>query len=251
MTTDSTRTWQVVLDAVENDLLTGVLNPGDHLPPERALAAQLKVGRSSVREALRVLEVLGLIRTQTGSGPQSGAIIIASPSGGMGALMRLQLAAQGFRVADIVRSRLLLETTVVKDLAERSETIDLAAATRLLDAMDAPGLSPAEYLALDAQFHLTLAELSDNQVVTAIMVGLRSSIEGYVIEGATRLADWGATMDRLRAEHRGISAAISAGDATAAATRIHDHISGYYAESHLASTLRGAGITPHRRPDHG
>lgn len=251
MTTDSTRTWQVVLDAIESDLLTGVLNPGDHLPPERALAAQLKVGRSSVREALRVLEVLGLIRTQTGSGPQSGAIIIASPSGGMGALMRLQLAAKGFRVADIVRSRLLLETTVVKDLAEHNETIDLGPATRLLDAMDAAGLSPAEYLALDAQFHLMLAELSDNQVVTAIMVGLRTSIEGYVLEGAARVADWGATMDRLRAEHRGITAAISASDAATAAMRVHDHISGYYAESHLANTLRGAGITPHRKPDHG
>ena len=61
--------------------------------------------------------------------------------------------------------------------------------------MDATGLSPAEFLALDAQFHLTLAELSDNQVVTAIMAGLRNSIEGYVIAGAARLADWGATMD--------------------------------------------------------
>lgn len=248
MATENARTWQLVLDSIENELLSGVLKPGDHLPPERALAASLKVGRSSVREALRVLEVLGLIRTQTGSGPQSGAIIIASPSGGMGALMRLQLAAQGFQVADIVRSRLLLETAVVKDLADHSETVDFGAATQLLDAMQAADLSPAEFLALDAQFHLTLAELSDNQVVTAIMAGLRTSIEGYVIAGVARLPDWGATMNRLRAEHHAIIMAIIAGDGADATTRIHDHISGYYAESHLA---RSAGTTPDRRSDHG
>jgi GntR family transcriptional repressor for pyruvate dehydrogenase complex len=72
-----------------------------------------------------------------------------------------------------------------------------------------------------------------------------------VIKGATTLPDWVATMDRLRAEHRAITMAIIAGDGTSAATRIHDHISGYYAESHLASTARSAGTTPDRRPDHG
>ncbi len=251
MILDSTRTWQLVLDSIESELLSGALKPGDHLAPERALASSLKVGRSSVREALRVLEVLGLIRTQTGSGPQSGAIIVASPSGGMGALMRLQLAAQGFQVADIVRSRLLLETAVVKDLADHSDTVDFSAAAQLLDAMEATELSREEFLALDAQFHLTLAELSDNQVVTAIMVGLRASIEGYVIAGSAGLPDWPTTMDRLRVEHRAITMAIIAGDGDAAATRIHDHISGYYAESHLASPIRGGGSTPDRRPDHG
>ena len=78
------------------------------LPGERALSSELGVGRSSVREALRVLEVLGLIRTQAGSGPNAGAIIISTPGGGMSALMRLQVAASGFPVADIVRTRLIL-----------------------------------------------------------------------------------------------------------------------------------------------
>ena len=63
---DPRRAWQVVLQHIEADLLAGRLVPGDHLPAERTLASELGVGRSSVREALRVLEVLGLIHTQTG-----------------------------------------------------------------------------------------------------------------------------------------------------------------------------------------
>ncbi|HRA09196.1 MAG TPA: GntR family transcriptional regulator, partial [Microbacteriaceae bacterium] len=106
-----------MLERIERDLLDGVLAPGDRLSSERELATQLGVGRSSVREALRVLEVMGLIRTGTGSGPSSGAIIIATPQGGMSALLRLQVAAHGFPLDDVVRTRLVLETAVVTELA--------------------------------------------------------------------------------------------------------------------------------------
>jgi len=227
---DAPRAWQTVLEHVERQLLEGSLSVGDHLPGERALSAELGVGRSSVREALRVLEVLGLIRTQTGSGPTAGAIIIATPGGGMSALMRLQVAARGFPVADIVRTRLLLETSVAGDLAEAPHA-DLAPARRLLDAMDVPGLSPSEFLALDATFHLALAEASGNQVITATMAGLRSGIEGYALAGLANVDDWGATSGRLRHEHRSIVEAIDAADAAAARSRVHEHISGYYAET--------------------
>lgn len=233
---DSRRAWEVVLETIERDLLSGRLGPGDHLPPERALATELEVGRSSVREAIRVLEVLGLVRTATGSGPGAGAIIVATPSGGMSALMRLQVAAQGFPVGDIVRSRLLLETAIVADLAKRAASVDLARAAQLLDAMDSPRLTPAEFLALDARFHVALAEASENQVVTAMMAGLRNSIESYVLAAVPGLPDWTATAERLRTEHRGIVTAISTADAALASTRIHDHISGYYAESRIPAT---------------
>jgi GntR family transcriptional repressor for pyruvate dehydrogenase complex len=230
---DAPRAWQAVLEHVESRLLSGDLAPGDRLPGERALSTQLGVGRSSVREALRVLEVLGLIRTHAGSGPNAGAIIIATPGGGMSALMRLQVAARGFPVVDIVRTRLILETSVAGDLAEATQRPDLSAAERLLDAMDSPALAPAEFLALDAAFHLALAEASGNQVITATMAGLRSGIEGYALAGLATISDWVATSARLRSEHRGIVEAIRAADAPASRTRIHDHISGYYAETFI------------------
>ncbi|MDJ0377543.1 FCD domain-containing protein [Cryobacterium sp. PH31-L1] len=235
MPTMSPRAWQVVLDAVELDLLEGRLSPGDHLPPERTLAADLGVGRSSVREALRVLEVLGLIRTAVGSGPSAGAIIVARPGGGMSALMRLQVAAQGFEVADVVKTRLILEGSIVSELADAHGTVDLAGSAQILTAMESQTLTEAEFLALDTQFHLSLAEASGNQVITATMAGLRSAIEGYARAGAAGLPSWAATSARLRLEHRGILSAILTGQADAARLAVHAHISGYYAETHLTT----------------
>ncbi|MBC7440940.1 MAG: FadR family transcriptional regulator [Ramlibacter sp.] len=239
------RAWEIVLQSIESDLLSGRLRPGDHLPPERALAADLGVGRSSVREAIRVLEVLGLLRTAVGSGPSAGAIIVALPGGGMSALMRLQVAAQGFPVVDVVKTRLVLEASVVTELAEASALSqstmdanaslrpDLATALQLLGAMESPDLTEAEFLALDAEFHLALAEASGNQVVTATMAGLRSAIEAYARAGASSLASWTDTSARLRAEHRAVLAAIDAGDAEVARKRVKTHIAGYYAETQL------------------
>lgn len=227
----SPRAWRVVLERIESDLLDGRLGPGDRLPSERDLAADLGVGRSSVREAFRVLEVMGLIRTATGSGPQSGAIVIATPTGGMSALLRLQVAAQGFPLGDVVRTRLVLEDAVVADLAAGARETD--AAHGLLDAMDAEGLTAGEFLALDAQLHLALAESTGNTVIAAMMAGLRTSIESYVLAGSAAIDDWSAMTARLRCEHRTLIAAIETGDADAARRLVREHITGYYVAAGL------------------
>ncbi|MFT3797056.1 FadR/GntR family transcriptional regulator [Microbacterium sp.] len=230
--TDTTpaRAWRVVLEKIEGDLLNGTLGPGDRLPPERELAADLGVGRSSVREALRVLEVMGLIRTATGSGPTAGAIVTATPRGGLAQLLRLQVAAQGFPIADVYETRLLLEEWAVAHLAARGDA-DLTDARAALAAMDAGALAPGDFLALDAQFHLRLAEASGNAVVAATMAGLRTAIEGYIRTGAQRLPDWAATADRLRHEHAAVLHAIETGDAAAAQALVRAHITGYYADA--------------------
>ncbi|GAA2886977.1 FadR/GntR family transcriptional regulator [Microbacterium esteraromaticum] len=226
------RAWRTVLERIEDDLLSGALGPGDRLPSERDLSADLGVGRSSVREALRVLEVMGLIRTSTGSGPHAGAIVIAAPSGGMAALLRLQVAAQGFPLADVVQTRLVLEDAVVAALSADPQR-DLATVHSVLDAMDAESLTPGEFLALDASLHYALAEAAGNTVITATMAGLRTAIESYVVEGAARIERWDAMASRLRAEHRAIIAAIEHGDVAKAKTLVNSHITGYYTAAGL------------------
>jgi GntR family transcriptional regulator, transcriptional repressor for pyruvate dehydrogenase complex len=226
------RAWRSVLERIEQDLLDGRLQPGDHLPPERELAARLGVGRSSVREALRVLDVMGLIHQSTGSGPGSGAIIVATPRGGLAQFLRLQVAAHGLPFADIVDTRLLLEEHVVADLATRPDR-DLAPVREALAATERPGLAIEEFLALDAQFHVSLADAATNQVVAATMAGLRSAIESYVLEGSVRIVEWDAMAARLRDEHRAILAAVEAGEPELARRLVHDHIAGYYAAAGL------------------
>ena len=226
----SPRAWEQVLSHLEKRLTSGEVRPGQRLPGERILAAELGVGRSSVREALRVMEALGLLKAQTGSGPTSGAMIVARPTGGMTMLMRMQVAAQGFPVSDVVKTRLVLEAEVMATLARLQPTPDLGSAVELLDSMENLDLTADEFLILDAQFHVAMADAAGNQVVAAMMAGLRESIEAYVLSGV-QLDSWPTTCSRLRHEHRGLVEAIEAGDPDLARERITSHIRGYYAES--------------------
>lgn len=237
--TTPARAWRVVLEKIEVDLLSGALGPGDRLPPERELAATLGVGRSSVREALRVLEVMGLIRTATGSGPTAGAIVTATPHGGLAQLLRLQVAAHGFPIPDVYETRLLLEEWAVAHLAGL-EAADLSDARATLTAMDAASLTAEEFLALDAQFHLRLTDAAGNIVVAATMAGLRPTIESYIHAGIERIADWDATTERLRHEHGDILHAIEEGDAELARSLVRAHITGYYADAGMPAPNTGS-----------
>lgn len=224
------RTHQLVLTWIENELSGGRLAVGGRLPAERALAEQLKVSRTSVREAIRILEAMGVVRAGVGSGPEAGTVVISDPTAALGSALRLHVATQHLPVADIVATRVLLESWAAA--AARPDAPQLDDAAALLHTMDAAeDLAINDFLALDVRFHLALADAAGNAVVSAMMGSLRESIQGYAADLTSRLPDWEATASRLRAEHHGILDAIRNDDGGTAAKLVAAHIEGYYREA--------------------
>jgi GntR family transcriptional repressor for pyruvate dehydrogenase complex len=254
------KNYELVLQQVEADLAAGRLRLGGRLPGERALAEQLGISRPSVREAVRVLEALGVVRTATGSGPEAGAVIVAEPSAPLTALLRLHLATSHLPMQDIVQTRVLLESWSAREAAGRfggssvgdpgglagvegagllagaGELVgQLEVAEGLLVRMDVEGLSPEAFHLLDAEFHVALAGLAGNVLIAAVMGSLRSAIHGYVLAAVPNLPDWDATAVGLRAEHHGIVAAIRGGRGDEAARLVTAHIEGFYRAARLSS----------------
>jgi GntR family transcriptional repressor for pyruvate dehydrogenase complex len=226
------RTHQLVLTWIEKQLSDGELSVGGRLPAERTLAEKLGVSRTSVREAIRILEAMGVVRAGVGSGPEAGTVVISDPTAALGSALRLHVATQHLPVADIVETRVLLESWATA--RARADAPQLEQAATLLDEMDAVGHGSREadaFLALDVRFHLCLADAAGNAVVSAMMGSLRESIQGYAATLTANLPDWDATAQRLQAEHRGILAAIRNGDGGLAAKLVADHIEGYYREA--------------------
>ncbi|MEE9094520.1 FadR/GntR family transcriptional regulator [Pseudarthrobacter phenanthrenivorans] len=226
------RTHQLVLHWIEDQLSAGNLAVGGRLPAERALAEQLKVSRTSVREAIRILEAMGAVRSGVGSGPDAGTVVISDPTAALGSALRLHVATQHLPVADIVQTRVLLESWAAAQA--RRDAPELEEAAALLAAMDVPeGIPVGEFLALDVRFHLALANAAGNAVVSLMMGSLRESIQGYAAELTSHLPDWGATASRLRTEHHAILAAVRNGDGARAAELVAAHIEGFYKEAGL------------------
>jgi len=223
--------YETVIEEIESMIRSKRLKLGDRLEGERALADRLGVSRTSVREAIRVLSTLGIIRSAPGSGPSAGAQVIADPEVALSASLRLHVAVDSLSVGDVIDARVMLESWAYRQLEQLSDDV-LAPARELLDAMDATD-DPVEFHHIDTRFHLELVRLAGNPLVNAIMSSLRASIESYVLDAAPHLEDWQAIAARLRAEHRAIVAAMGEGDGDRTAS---------LAEGHILAFARDAGL---------
>lgn len=223
--------YEVVLRSIEADLRAGELRIGDRLPSERTLAEKFGISRASVREAVRVLDALGVVRSRRGTGPSSGAVISAEPGAALGWALRLHIATRALPVRDIVEARVELESQIAREsiptVPEDQLQRILAEARELMAEMDADGLSSADYQALDAKLHLNLASISANVVFHTMLVSLREATIGYVADLSAGL-DWPVIRDELQGEHRGIIDAMAERDADGTAELLAAHIAGFF-----------------------
>lgn len=230
---------QMVLGWVEQEIAGGRLRIGQRMPAERSIAEQLQVSRTSVREAIRVLEAMGVVRSGVGSGPDAGTLIIADPSAPFTSAMRLHFATSHLPAGDIVQTRLLLESWAVGHADPASPSLESAQA--LLEAMDEPGVDAERFHQLDAEFHVALSQAAGNVLISTMMGSLRDAINQYTLDLIVNLPDWSATASRLRAEHHDIYNAVLVGDPGRASALVSAHIEGYYREAGFRSGQSAAG----------
>jgi len=224
------RAYELVVDRIEEQILSGALKVGDRLPGERDLAARLEVSRPAVREAMRTLEAQGVVRVGVGSGPDAGTFVSAMPSGALNRLLRLHVALANFPMPDVVDARVMLERFSATLAAEHARPDDLDRMRALLDAMDedAPEQADRErFNDLDTRFHIAIAEAGGNRLVADMTIAIRDSTRRPILRGLEQLGDrWPAVCTGLRAEHRALHDAIASGDGADAAELVERHIRG-------------------------
>lgn len=224
-----TRTYELVIDRVEEQIVSGSLEVGDRLPAERDLAKMLGVSRAAVREAFRALEAQGVLRMNVGTGPDSGTTVAALPSEALTRLLRLHVALANFPVADVVRARIMLERESARHAAARARPDDLARLGELLDAMDSPDCDRARFNDLDTEFHVGIAEAGGNRLVADMTIAIRESMRRPLLAAFDDLGDdWYPIAEELRHDHRAIHQALRDGDADAAEKLTESHIRASY-----------------------
>ena len=225
------RVFEEILAQLEEAIADGRIAPGDRLPSERELAQQFGVARTSVREALRVLEALGVIGARPGS--ERGAMMISGSGNAFRDVLRFQLALQQISVSSLVEFRIVIESWAASAAAQHATVDDTPRLRSLVDAMAQSELGATEFHVLDAEFHLAIARLSRNDLLVLVLEGLRSAIEramrqALILAGRS---DWPLVRARLVGEHEGIVSAIEAHEPGKAAELVAAHIRGFYAET--------------------
>lgn len=218
------RTHELVIEAIEDQIMSEALRVGDPLPPERELAAKLQVGRAAVREALRVLEAQGVLRSAVGSGAGAGTFVAAMPRDALTRFLRLHIALSNFAYDDVVEARVALERCSIAAAARDADPDRLAAAREAVAVMDDDEGDRATFNDADAAFHVALAEAGGNRLIAALTVAIRNATRGRILASIEDVDDWPALRQALREDHRAILAAIDRGDADGAAALAERHI---------------------------
>jgi phosphonate utilization transcriptional regulator len=192
----------VVQGELERMILSGELAPGVKLT-ETALAAQLGVSRGPLREAFRMLDEAGLVRTEKNRG----------------VFVRSLPLEEAMEIFDL---RASMDEMVGRRLAGSMLPADLKEARALVDQMEqaVKAKDSQRYHLLNLQFHDRLVEMAGNGKMTAIY---RRLIKELSLFRRLNLAD-GVLMPMSVGEHRQIVKAIASGDRDAAGRAMYDHV---------------------------
>lgn len=220
------RAFEEILFQLEESIASHGLGAGDRLPPERELAAQFNVSRASVREALRVLEALGLVRVRRGA--DNGVVFLEQPDNALEPLFRFHLALEHASVENLIEFRIVIETWTVSAAAELQQEGPLAEAETILTRMEDEASAPSSFLPLDLEFHLALARGASNPFAAFVLEGSRKAIERAMQEGLSHAPTWTSARGRLLREHRAILEAVRRGDGTVASRLMSRHIGRFY-----------------------
>lgn len=222
------RTHELVLESIEQRVLSGELKAGDRLPPERELAPVLGVSRSALREALRVLETIGVLSAQAGRGPDSGARMVRNPDDALGRLLRLHFALGSYTLEDMLEARVVLERSSFEAAARNASKEQLAELGDLVAAMERPGTGVERFNDLDTRFHVLVARASGNQLTSTLTSAVRESVRPLILRALETAEDWPAAAAALAAEHAELLRLVRAGEGEAAAALAERHIRGFH-----------------------
>jgi GntR family transcriptional repressor for pyruvate dehydrogenase complex len=218
------RLFEDVLEQLEEAITAGELAAGDRLPPERELAQQFEVSRTSVREAIRVLEALGLVTVNRGA--ESGGVWLREePGNAFTYLLRLYLSLQHASLRDVVDFLIVTSGWATRAAAGESGNAAMLESLRgVVEAMEDPSLDPIAWHELDASFHSLVVRASDNAIAGLVLDGLSDSLKRLILAGITADDAWEATRAQLVIEHRAIYEAIIAKDRDRAESLMTTHL---------------------------
>lgn len=215
------RAFEEICERIREQLALGVLKPGDKLPPERDLAQQLGVSRNVLREALRSLEMAGVLRLQ--KGVKGGAFVQTGDTSRMNVVMQDMLSLGTISVRELSEARIHVLDLVVRLACANARQADFAALEANIERTD---VATAEGRLLDRvecsrEFYKILAAATGNKVIAMIVDSVTEIHMRFVY---AKVASSGVAMPRLAERRRQFVAALRERNAASAMRLMRSHL---------------------------
>lgn len=215
------RTFEEICDRIREQLTLGALKPGDKLPPERDLALQLGVSRNVLREAIRSLEMAGVLRLHKGT--KGGAFVCEGDPSRMNGVMRDMLSLGSISVRELSDARIEILDLVVRLACKNARDEDLQALQRNVDLTQAATREGRllERVEFSRDFYRLLAAATGNKVIAMIVHSVTDIHMRFVY---AKVASSGVSLPRLIERRQSFLNALRGGDQTKAARLMRSHL---------------------------
>src|SRR5690606_30929830 len=213
--------YEEVADALQDEIRSGALKPGTKLESVQQLAESFQVGRSAIREALTALKAMGLIEMRQGEGTYVKEFQAEDLTFSLATAMLMDQQD----VMDLLEVRKIIETGAAATAAEKHTPDDMKKIEEALNGMKEAVGNKELGEASDLQFHLAIAEATQNQMLTNLLLNVSDLMQETMKE--TRritLFSEEKTTERLYNEHLAIYEAIVARDEVAARNAMLIHL---------------------------
>lgn len=219
------RIFEEICDQIRREVTAGTLRPGDKLPAERELALQFGASRTAVREALRSLEIAGVVGLQ--KGVKGGAFILEGNPTAVTQSIHDMLALGRISLDNLTEARMLIQQLVIRLACERATEADFAALDRNIDETEALTLAGrfVDRLELAAQFYNLVAKMTGNEVLVVIVDAMTEILRHFVAKaGPAPKLDLIEHRRRFVKYLRARDAAKASEEMTAHLTKLHRHL---------------------------
>lgn len=204
---------------IKSMILSGELKPGDRLSPEKELSESLGLSRSSLREAVKALEIIRVLDVRRGDGTYVTSL---EPQLLLEAMAFVVDIHQDSSVLELFEVRRILEPAAAAMAATRATPDDIARLREMLTEVD-ENTSIDGLVAHDMLFHRLISTMSGNAYLTSLLDGLSGkTLRARVWRGLTQEH----SVERTLAEHRAIVDALASGDSELVRSQLTVHISG-------------------------
>jgi GntR family transcriptional regulator, transcriptional repressor for pyruvate dehydrogenase complex len=209
------KVYELVANRLVDDIAARRLKPGDPIPAERQLAQTLAVGRSSIREALRMVESRGLIASAG-----NGTFVVADYGNPLNTSLALLMEMGDGDLRQLFEVRKVLEVEMAGLAAERRSDEDVERMRHAIVAMD-EGLGSAErYIAGDLEFHQAIVAATGNRIARSMMHAIRDVMRRALLS----IYQIPGSPERSMEQHRQILDAVVAGRPDEARARMREHL---------------------------
>jgi len=210
------RIYREVVAQIRRLIADGRIQTGECLPPERELAEMFAVSRTSVRDAIRILEMEGIVEPRQGE----GTVVKRNPIEGVVRPVAGALSVPEDLTADLFDMRMILEPPLARAAALCARREDIEALEKILEAQAAKVQAGGTGIEEDTAFHYRLATVSKNRVIPRVMDVLME----LLLESRRRSLQGVGRAEKSLDGHRRILAAVKQRDGEAAAASMRQHL---------------------------